>query len=329
MLPHFLSWTGALYLSGCAAMSLPRTHNADLSSRTEVISTPPLVNVPALGCTFSYEQCTEDVASSTHLAFVFSAENGTLLANNQTIFPSSLPMQLDAQRYWQSGEETVSLTYGLEARPMSSRPDGAVGDITLLKLKLYDLQGRPASDFVIVISLSQDQNKNLVISRVDTKPIASHHHGQPSSWMNRLSANLDAVRDALKECIHGGPPGHPRPGMNPPHGPHGHHMPPPVDKHRTIAPERHDHHGQGYWSSREKNIGKLMRPVVMPALLGVIAGVVACMTGFIVGKVVISIFTCMRRCHKKQSTPAIRLEEVENGPNERKHLMRTFDEDKP
>ncbi|KAF7587453.1 hypothetical protein BBP40_007224 [Aspergillus hancockii] len=272
-------------------------------------------------CSFSDAHCSQMIDSDTYLTIDFSAENGTLLANDDPIFPSTLPMEFHAIRHGQSGEEAVIVAYELDTRPMPSRSDAPLEETFSLKLKLFDLRGRPASDFIIAVSLTKDADGNLLISQLETNPILSRHHHHPSSWMTHVSATLQAMKDAARDCMHGSRHSSPRPQ-------HGHMQPPLVDMHRTIAPQHHPHHHHhrpGYWAGREKNFGRLMRPVVLPALLGVMAGVIACMVGFILGRIIIGVYYCVHGC-RRQSIPTIRVDEVESAPTEKERLMQMYDE---
>ncbi|GAB1207177.1 hypothetical protein APSETT445_005889 [Aspergillus pseudonomiae] len=259
----------------------------------------------------------------------FSTENGTLLANHDPIFPPTFPMRFHAVRHFHSGRETVDLAYELDVRPMPSRPDEALGGVFLLKLRLFDLQGRPASDYLVTITVTQDSEGNLQITQLETNPIHGHHHPDgPPSWMAQLTASIQAMKDAVKDCMHGPGPKHATARPQ-----HGHMQQPPVDKHRTIAPEHHPyHHRPGYWAGREKNFGRLMRPVVMPALLGVVAGVVACMVGFVMGKIIISVFYCVRGCRKQkkqreqEQSSIPRIVVVESASSEKERLLAMCDD---
>jgi hypothetical protein len=233
-------------------------------------------------------------------------------------------MEFHAIRHGESGQEAVILAYELDARPLPSRPDNPLEEMFLLKLGLFDLRGRPASDFIVTISLTKDSDGNLLISQLETNPILSRHHSHPSSWMAQISASLQAMKDAAKDCMHG-PSRHSTPKPQ-----HGHMQRPPVDMHRTIAPQHHPHHHHpdhrpGYWAGREKNFGRLMRPVVLPALLGVMAGVIACMVGFILGRIIIGVYYCVQGC-RRQEIPTIRVDDVESTPSEKEHLMQMYEE---
>ncbi|KAF5862603.1 hypothetical protein ETB97_011509 [Aspergillus alliaceus] len=327
MLLRFLSLTGALCLTSCAALSLPSTNNIELSGlnpepRRRIIARP--TNVPTALCSFADAECSKEIDLHSYLTLDFSTENGTLLANHDPIFPPTLPMRFHAVRHFHSGRETVDLAYELDAQPMPSRPAEVLGGVFLLKLRLFDLRGRPASDYIVTITLSQDSDGNLQITQLETNPILSHHHDEPpSSWVAQLTAGLEAMKDAAKNCMHGSASKNPT--ARPQHG----HMQPPVDKHRTIAPQSHPHHHHhhrpGYWSGREKNFTRLVRPVVMPALLGVMAGVVACMVGFVLGRIIISVCYCIRGC-RRQKTTVSQIDELESAPSEKERLLAMCDE---
>ncbi|KAE8354028.1 hypothetical protein BDV28DRAFT_131923 [Aspergillus coremiiformis] len=310
MLLRFLSLTGALSLASGAAVSRPNTHSelsGDVESQSRIISNARPTNVPTALCSFSGPECSTKIDLKSYLTLDFSTENGTLLANHDPIFPPALPMRFHAVRHFHSGRETVDLAYELDARPMPSRPEERHGDI-LLKLRLFDLHGRPASDYTVAIALAQDADGNLQITQLETNALLGHLPETPS-WTAQLTATLQAMKDAAKDCIHGSSPPHPTAKL------HGHMQSP--DKHRTIAPEPH-HHRPGDWSSQQKNFGRLLRPVVLPALLGVMAGVIACMVGFVVGRIIISVFYCVRSC---RTQPTRSRDELESAPSEKERLM--------
>ncbi|KNG89758.1 hypothetical protein ANOM_002005 [Aspergillus nomiae NRRL 13137] len=312
MLLRFLSVTGAFFLSSCAALSLPE-HKVELSGldpefRSRIISNARPTNVPTALCSFSNTECSKDIDLHSHLTLDFSTENGTLLANHDPIFhPLS---QCD------------SMQFGIfiRAERLSTWPMNSI---------LFDLQGRPASDHLVTITVTQDSEGNLQITQLETNPIHGHHHPDgPPSWMAQLTASIQAMKDAVKDCMHGPGPKHATARPQ-----HGHMQQPPVDKHRTIAPEHHPyHHRPGYWAGREKNFGRLMRPVVMPALLGVVAGVVACMVGFVMGKIIISVFYCVRGCRKQkkqreqEQSSIPRIVVVESASSEKERLLAMCDD---
>ncbi|KAJ5041873.1 hypothetical protein NUH16_003278 [Penicillium rubens] len=135
------------------------------------------VNVPAVPLSSSDAQYSQDIHFNTYLTFEFSTQNGALFANNVSIFPPSIPMQLNTVQHWHSGHQNIPLAYDLHALSIPSGPDELVGYMFLLKLKFSDLHGRPASDSMITITLNQRSDGNFTIYEAETDAIsitASH-----------------------------------------------------------------------------------------------------------------------------------------------------------
>ncbi|KAL5355034.1 hypothetical protein BJX96DRAFT_140552 [Aspergillus floccosus] len=321
MLLRFLSVTGALCLSSCAALSLPPSPSASPDIDIDVVPQPPTsrilshfrqIKVPCSECSFS-DSC--DTSSSSYLTLSFTTENATLLANDDPIFPSSVPMQFHALRHWPSGQQSVLLAYALDARPLPPTTGALLGDIFLLKLKLFDLHGRPASDHLVSISLAKDTSGDLLISEVESLPFhgrGGHRRPRPS-WLAQLGESLEAVKSAAQNCwddAQAAPAPAPAPagsgkGKGTTHGA-------VMDAHRTMPPNPH-HRPAGYrppyWMGKGSNGAKLLQPVVLPALLGVIAGIVACLTGFIVGRTIIAIYYCFRGADRRREVVVVPVEE--------------------
>ncbi|KAL4895356.1 hypothetical protein BDV59DRAFT_200018 [Aspergillus ambiguus] len=325
MLLRFLSVTGALCLGSCAAFSLPQNSDIDVvpqPSNSHIFSHFRQIKVPCAECSFADASCSSDILSTTYLTLSFSTENGTLLANDDPIFPSSVPMQFHAVRHWESSQQAVLLAYALDARPLPPQSGALLGEIFLLKLKLFDLHGRPASDHIVSLSLAKDPNGDLLISEVEADPYHGRgrghgrQHGYSNSWLAQLGESLEAVKSAAQSCWPGS-----HPSEQPAVGSHPHNSP-AVDAHHTMAPESHPHHSTPgyrppYWAGKGSNGPQMLQPVILPALLGVIAGIVACLTGFIVGRTIIAIYYCFRG--SRQRVPVSAVEEAI--PSEKERLM--------
>ncbi|KAG2417900.1 hypothetical protein HFD88_000999 [Aspergillus terreus] len=339
MLLRFLSATGALCLSSCAALSLPPspaspTPDIDL----DVVPQPPTshilshfrqIKVPCAECSFT-DSCDGSSGSNSYLTLSFTTENTTLLANDDPIFPSTVPMQFHALRHWAAGQQAVLLAYALDARPLPPTPGALLGDIFLLKLKLFDLHGRPASDHLVSISLAKDTAGDLLISDIESVPFhgrggGGHRRPRPS-WLARLGESLEAVKSAAQSCWEDAPPaaGNDRV-TGTAHGA-------VMDAHRTMAPNPNPHRPGGYrppyWMGRggSGNGAKMLQPVVLPALLGVIAGIVACLTGFIVGRTVIAVYYCFRGAGRRRGGEHA-VVPAEGVADEKERLMEEMDDE--
>ncbi|KAL4982180.1 hypothetical protein BDW68DRAFT_171176 [Aspergillus falconensis] len=134
---------------------------ANLDSRP--YSVPPFsanesytANLTSATCAFAPSDCVEGSQSSSFLTIRFTQRNASLLANNVTIFPLSLPMHFEAERHWdldsrsRPDSETVMVAYEIDAQsiPQSHQLGAAPHNsgIYHLKLRLFDLQGRPATE---------------------------------------------------------------------------------------------------------------------------------------------------------------------------------------
>ncbi|KAL6231040.1 hypothetical protein BDW75DRAFT_221290 [Aspergillus navahoensis] len=113
-------------------------------------------NLTSAACAFASGDCVEGSPTSSFLTIRFTLSNASLLANSITIFPPTLPMHFEAERHWwldsrsRSGSETVTVAYEIDTQSIpQSHQLGAVPDnssIYRLKLSLFDLQGRPATE---------------------------------------------------------------------------------------------------------------------------------------------------------------------------------------
>lgn len=189
MLLRFMLFTCKICLAWHAAVTLSQAHDYEtagvISSKQKQVGFDTRhVYIPAFPLYFSDAECSQDIDSNAYLVrllksgweyhywieqtFDFSTRNGALFANNVSIFPSSLPMQLNAVRHWHSGHQNVSLAYDLHAWSIPSGPDELVGYMFILKLRFSDLHGRPASDSMISITFNQGSGGNFIISQVET-----------------------------------------------------------------------------------------------------------------------------------------------------------------
>ena len=99
----------------------------------------------------------------------FTISNGSLLANNVSIFPPSLPTRFQAERHWAvdsrpgSGSEIVTVAYKTDVQPippsqrLNTLPDRDRSEFYRLKLSLFDLQGRSATQRPVSVCLVRTQ----------------------------------------------------------------------------------------------------------------------------------------------------------------------------
>ncbi|KAF9891886.1 hypothetical protein FE257_002848 [Aspergillus nanangensis] len=313
---RFLSVTGAVLLSSCAALSLPRANDIDISpkssSHSRILSHSREINIPCAECSFADASCSQDVDSNTYLTLSFTTENGTLLANNDAIFPSSLPMQFHAMRHWDSGQQAVLLAYALDARPLPRHQGTLLGDVFLLKVKLFDLHGRPATNYVVSLALAKDPQGDLLISGIQADPVHARHHphhhyhhhpGAGKTWLSQLGESLEAVKSAAQSCWRGS------------------HARPVETSGSSSSNTHHPHHD---WHAEHAG-PQLFQAVVLPVLLGLIAGLIACVMGFMIGRTAMLVYHCVRGSSRIHVVPASTVEEGQTSEKE-KLMMMTVEE---
>ncbi|KAL4748071.1 hypothetical protein BDW72DRAFT_205941 [Aspergillus terricola var. indicus] len=127
------------------------------------------VNLASAECAFAPSDCVNGSGYPSFLIIRFTLSNGSLLANNVSIFPSSSPTHFQAERHWGlnskpgPGSETVTIAYKIDAqsfRPshqLNSIPDHDDSDFYRLNLTLFDLQGRPATRRPVSVGLVRSQ----------------------------------------------------------------------------------------------------------------------------------------------------------------------------
>ncbi|PYI00089.1 hypothetical protein BO71DRAFT_367647 [Aspergillus ellipticus CBS 707.79] len=321
MLLRFLSVTGALCINSCAAAAVP-------SPQFRATAHSHQINLPAVPCAFSDSSCSESLDPLSHLTIDFSTQDGILMANKQAIFPAAVPMQFSADRKWDEGIQGVQVAYSLDVRPLPARPGAGLGDIYYLKLRLFDLHGRPATQNSIAIGLVSDADGRLQLTVIDPNGSREYGHGnklwQMKAWKSQLESYYQTAKDAVKNCIKTGHSQHE----------HIHNGPPPA------KPQEHHHsstkyppifktsqNGQFLWTGRE-SVMKFARPVILPALMGILAGGVACVLGFLLGRFIISIYLCAVS-RRQQQIPIIQIEDGEPTSEKEALLQQYSDQDLP
>ncbi|PYH46978.1 uncharacterized protein BP01DRAFT_390633 [Aspergillus saccharolyticus JOP 1030-1] len=325
MLFRFLSVTGALCLSSCAAAaSVPYSYISSPRS-----ASAHQINLPAVPCAFSDSSCNEALDSIAHLTIDFSTQNGVLLANKQPIFPASVPMQFSVDRKWDAQKQSVSVAYALDVRPLPAHPGAPVGDVYHLKLRLFDLHGRPVTHHAVAIGLVRDAVGNLQITVIDPNSSREHGHGNKiwrmKQWKSQVESYVQNAKEAVTDCLKTTPFSHPHHEHEHEHEHEGHrpdHSSAPASAAAEISHEksastkyppmfRTSHNGQFFWTGRERGVLRQIRAIIFPALLGVVAGGVACVIGFILGRTIISVYFWAQSRRRQPQVPIIVIEKDE------------------
>ncbi|RAL12531.1 uncharacterized protein BO97DRAFT_424615 [Aspergillus homomorphus CBS 101889] len=333
MLLHYLSVTGALCLSSCAAAAAAVPYSYISSPRS---ASAHQINLPAVPCAFSDSSCNEALDPLAHLTIDFSTQNGILLANKQPIFPASVPMQFSVDRKWDANKQSVSVAYALDVRPLPSHPGAPVGDIYHLKLRLFDLHGRPVTDHAVAIGLVRDTVGNLQITVIDPNSSREHGHGNKiwrmKEWKSQVESYVQNAKEAVTDCLKTTPfsHGHHEHEQDDPH-----HAPAPAAQpsHETAASTKYppvfrtSQNGQFLWTGRERGVMRQIRAIIFPALLGVLAGGVACVIGYLLGRMIISVYFWAQGGRQSQ-VPSITIEDGEY-LSEKEALMELYSDSDP
>ncbi|KAF7163079.1 hypothetical protein CNMCM5623_008099 [Aspergillus felis] len=314
MLLRFLSLAGLCLGRGVAALA-PQGHPSDIqTSHIQHTRHFYKIDIPCSHCAFSDAECSQSPESKSYVTIDFSSDNGTLYANHESVFPPSLPMQFPAVQHSDSGEQSVQVAYSLDARPLPAQPGALLGDTFLLKLRLFDLHGRPVTHDLVAVAVSRRNDGTLSISKVERSPFRRHGH-MTSPW-RVFKSHIKPYLDHLAGGADRDGEGEPRHHRRPLH----------ADIYRFKDPASH-YHNTMPWSSRDRSFMRLVRPVILPALLGVAAGLCACLVGFVVGRVMISLWRCWyaRSGRGYREVPAITIDSVDEqeGPvSEKESLSR-------
>ncbi|GFG11461.1 hypothetical protein CNMCM6936_005664 [Aspergillus lentulus] len=315
MLLRFLALAGLCLGRGVAALA-PQGHG--LPSNIQTSNTQHSrhfykIDIPCSHCAFSDTECSQNPESKSHVTIDISSDNGTLYANHESVFPPSLPMQFSAVKHSESGDQSVQVAYSLDARPFPAQPGALLGETFLLKLRLFDLHGRPVTPDLIAVAVSRRNDGTLSISKVERSPFHRHGHGHMTSSWRLLKSHIKPYLDQLARVA--------------PEEPRHHRRPLHADIYRFRDPASH-YHNTMPWSSRDRSFMRLVRPVILPALLGVAAGLCACLVGFVVGKMMISLCRCwyVRSGRGYREVPAITIDSVvleDNLVSEKENLSRS------
>ncbi|KAL5002246.1 hypothetical protein BDV10DRAFT_157439 [Aspergillus recurvatus] len=201
-MPLYLLSAFALFLRGLAVSA------ADIDSRP--YSVPPFsanesytANLTSATCAFALSDCVEESQSSSFLTITFTLSNASLLANNVTIFPRSLPMHFQAERHWDSGSrsrsdrKTVTVAYEMDTQSipqlheLGATPDESGSEIHRLKLSLFDLQGRPATERPVYVS--------VFLVRARARP-TDDRGPETDTWTGTGSGTLEVIQ--VEETVH-------------------------------------------------------------------------------------------------------------------------------
>ncbi|KAL4906171.1 hypothetical protein BDW74DRAFT_151427 [Aspergillus multicolor] len=148
------------------------------------------VNLTCAKCAFASNGCSNRGRAVSFLTITFALNDDSLLVNNAAIFPPSMPMQFQANRHWisdansdmglKSESETVKVSYTLDTKAFPSShlqgPVSSKGDIRHLTLRLFDAQGRAATERPVSIGLVRIPDGKLEVVQVEETIRRVYHH---------------------------------------------------------------------------------------------------------------------------------------------------------
>ncbi|KAL4865423.1 hypothetical protein BDV12DRAFT_149679 [Aspergillus spectabilis] len=251
-----------------------------------VIPQPYTLNLSCAECAFSYSDCS-NTHPSAFLTINLSTNHDTLLANNDSIFPSPIPMTFNAKRSWNSASDNVPIAYALDIEPLPHHSGALLGDLYRLKLTLVDLQGRAATESPVTIGLVRHGDGDLEIIDLEESGIPRYHHEILREWDRKgrswwrmeawKSYYITYLREEskTKTCED------------------------TVDVTDGTTDVRVVSHCQEHqrlddWT-RNRHFLRHVRPAILAGLLGLAASVAACVIGFFVGKAIVEVYSYFRQ----------------------------------
>ncbi|KAF3388532.1 hypothetical protein F1880_004514 [Penicillium rolfsii] len=272
--------------------------------------------------------------SDAYLALQWTVTNGSLYANNDQIFPPTISMQVHAPQYrGQSnarvGDEDLTLSYSLHARPLSSAEAGATTKIVRVRVDLMDLQGEAVTPNAVVLDLLAHPDGSQRITRIRMEPGKGHREGYDRPWhmkfwQTQMAGIINHGKEKdTKQNSSPAPPSQTQPEDSTQAHPSDAAAPtddkeevtqvgfilspywsPAAYSHRGHGHHRHPHH-------RDRTFMRLVRPVILPAVLGAAAGLVACLVGFVIGHLCMSLAVCLglRKNRQQRRSSAVHLED--------------------
>lgn len=348
MLLPFLS---ILYLGVCNALATqPRNHT--FAHRSDVNQ----IRLPCAPCAFADTACSQDRKPNAYLVYIprlprttkaesnvmrqtvdFTMTNGTLVANDIPIFPStSTDMQLPATRHWSSKTsketEDVRLTYALHTQRVPPRAQGKLYRFTM---DLLDNQGRPATTDLVGLTLVRNAEERLLLSNIRVEPAVHHiQRWKLKYWKTQVGGYMVTVKEAVRSRLHGESNSSDKLLIIDGHR-HSTEAEQNLDSTTPKVPSDDDSHFQilslyqfthypSQHGSSSRHFLHLLRPIIMPALLGIMAGFVACVIGFLVGQIGASIYFHVQS--KKQAGSAVSAADVEEGfVSEKQRLLEMYE----
>ena len=267
----------------------------------------------------------------------FTMTNGTLVANDIPIFPStSTDMQLPATRHWSSKTsketEDVRSTYALHTQRVPPRAQGKLYRFTM---NLLDNQGRPATTDLVSLTLVRNAEERLLLSSIRVEPAVHHtQRWKLKYWKTQVGGYMVTIKEAVKSRLHGESNSSDKLLIIDGHR-HSTESEQDLDSTTPKIPSDDDSHFQilsfyqfthypSQHSSSNHHFLRLVRPIIMPVLLGIMAGFVACVIGFLVGRIGASIYFHVRG--KKQVGSAISAADIEEGfVSEKQGLLEMYE----
>ncbi|KAJ5935466.1 hypothetical protein N7466_005013 [Penicillium verhagenii] len=229
----------------------------------------------------------ESVAKS-YLYLDWAVDNGSLFANNDRIFPPSIPMQLYVPRQKDttqtpSTDDIIGLFYALEVRPLPERPDSTPTFIRI-RVNLLDSQGASVTDEIVVVDLLRQHDGSTIISQIRLDSIQRHgddgYNSVEPCYMNLWSKlfskdkNLcsgESLQPAINIANNGNNPNYPQ------------------SAYETVIGPSDSPHALGFLPSLSSPIysghpdcsfTRLMQPFILQVFLGAMLGLIFWLSGF-------------------------------------------------
>ncbi|KAJ6018406.1 hypothetical protein N7499_003721 [Penicillium canescens] len=247
--------------------------------------------------------------SDAYLFLKWTVTNGSLYANNDQIFPPTIPMQLHAPQFKgqanaRVGEDDLELSYSLHARPLSSKEAGATSKIVRVRVDLMDFQGEPVTPNAVVLDLLAHPDGGQRVTRIQMEPGKGHREGHDRPWHMKFwqtqMAGIINHTDKLKENKEVSSPVQPSRAtteQSTQARPSNTAQTDDIEEATQVgfifspywSPSAYSHRGHGHGHPHrhdcDRTFMRLARPVILPAILGAAAGLVVCLVGFIIGYV--------------------------------------------
>ncbi|KAF7588576.1 hypothetical protein BBP40_005495 [Aspergillus hancockii] len=188
--------TDLLNTSNC-----PKSHSSDLHGSSHDI------HLPCAGSAICGNNIEGNTSPNDHLILTFSADNDSLMVNNNTILPASLPMRLTAVKRSADASltpEYITLRYGMNILPVQRSKKSPIADQFLMNIRLFDQLGYPATTDIISITLTRDPQDTIEITLIKIGPDSpkSPDHTNAGS-VTKPSTKLRQALESTEHAMNG------------------------------------------------------------------------------------------------------------------------------